>query len=261
MNKITIGTLTVVVTATAVTGYLTKAKVDALQSTLKTTKTEYAATRKTLDDTKQTLSKTADELVAANKSLAEEKASLDAAVAEKDNLTKQIAEKDATLKEKDMLLAAANERLKQGQGTPNVDGDSLAAKIKQLTDEHDQLTAQIDSLKQEAETQTAKAQTSEKALATATEKVRHYELNIAKMGLTGRVLEVDPGWSFVVLDVGDRNGAAVNASVILSRNGQNIGRAKIKTVEPDRSVANIIPESLPHGTTVQPGDKVVFTRL
>jgi len=260
MNKITLGTITVVASATAVIGFMTKNKIDGLQGNLRTTKTELASTQRTLGDTKQTLARTTDDLASANKSLAEEKSKLETTVAERDDLTKKLADQDTKLKEKEEKLIVLEKQIADLGSTKAGGTEDLAGKIKQLSEEHDQLAAQVDTLKQEKDGLTAKLETSEKALTTANERVVHYEKNIAKTGLTGRVVAVNPGWNFVVLDIGDKNGAAVNAPIVVSRNGQNIARARIKTVEPGMSVADIIPESLSRGEAVQPGDQVVFTR-
>ena len=265
MNKITLSAITISVSATAVVGLLTKNKVDALQHDLRTTKVDLSSTRKTLDTTKETLAKTNDDLAASNKSLADAKSQIESISSERDKLTQKVTEQEAAITAKTTELADISDKLKKIQdGQPGLDGasvDSLLAKVKDMTTERDQLANQLNDLKQEQETLIVKTKTTEQALASANERVKHYELNIAKAGVTGRVLAVNPGWNFVVLNVGDRSGVAVNAGVVVSRNGQNIARARIKAVEPGMSIADIIPESMSHGETVQPGDRIVFSRM
>ncbi|MCS7338832.1 MAG: hypothetical protein NZ739_11470 [Verrucomicrobiae bacterium] len=60
--------------------------------------------------------------------------------------------------------------------------------------------------------------------------------------LIGRVLVVDPKWDFVVLDVGEDHGVVENGQMLVSRNGRLVGKVRIRTVEKDRSIANILPD-------------------
>jgi hypothetical protein len=88
--------------------------------------------------------------------------------------------------------------------------------------------------------------------------VDQYKNHVLRNGLEGEVLAVNQGWNFVVLSIGDRQGAVANAEMILERDGSQIGKVRITSVEPSTSVADIIPGSLARGVRVQPGDRVIF---
>jgi hypothetical protein len=60
-------------------------------------------------------------------------------------------------------------------------------------------------------------------------------------GLKGKVLAVDPKWDFVVLDIGENQGAAQNGVMLVNRGGHLIAKVKLKKVEADRSIANVLP--------------------
>jgi hypothetical protein len=90
------------------------------------------------------------------------------------------------------------------------------------------------------------------------DEVERYRKGFAKIGLSGRIMAVNPGWNFVVLSVGDRQGAAVGATMLVMRGGSPIGKAKITSVEPSTSIADIVVGSVPEGYSVQPGDMVVY---
>lgn len=62
-----------------------------------------------------------------------------------------------------------------------------------------------------------------------------------RAGLKGRVLIVDPKWNFVVLDVGEKQGAVKNGVLMISRNTKLVAKVRIMNLEPDRSIANIMP--------------------
>lgn len=59
--------------------------------------------------------------------------------------------------------------------------------------------------------------------------------------LTARVKAVDPRYGFVVLDVGQNQGALKDGQMLLSRNGKLVARVKLKQIEPDTCVANVLP--------------------
>jgi hypothetical protein len=72
----------------------------------------------------------------------------------------------------------------------------------------------------------------------------------------GKVVGVQPGWGFTVLNVGDKHGARPNTTMVVARDGNAIGRLKISSVEPNRSIADVVPGTFPRGTSVQLGDEV-----
>ena len=80
-----------------------------------------------------------------------------------------------------------------------------------------------------------------------------------KNGLQGRVLAVDRNWNFVVLNLGGRSGVNANETMVIRRGTSLVGRVRITSVEPSQSIADIVPNSVPAGISVQAGDTVVFT--
>jgi len=59
--------------------------------------------------------------------------------------------------------------------------------------------------------------------------------------LRGKVVVVDPKWDFVVLDIGDEKGAIQDGEMLVSREGKLVAKVIIRTVQKDRSIANIVP--------------------
>ena len=75
-------------------------------------------------------------------------------------------------------------------------------------------------------------------------------------GTKGNVVAVDPKYDFVVLDIGAQQGVLQDAKMMINRDGKLIGKVKITSVEPNRSVANILPEW--KQDEVMEGDQVLF---
>ncbi len=59
--------------------------------------------------------------------------------------------------------------------------------------------------------------------------------------LEGRVLVVDPKWDFVILDVGNDQGALPQGEMLVSRDGKLVAKVIINKVEKNRCIANIMP--------------------
>lgn len=75
-------------------------------------------------------------------------------------------------------------------------------------------------------------------------------------GLTGRVVAVDPKYDFVVLDIGGNQGVLERGEMLINRDGKLVGKVQITRVEPNRSIANIMPDW--KQDEVMEGDQVVI---
>ena len=64
-------------------------------------------------------------------------------------------------------------------------------------------------------------------------------------------------WGFVVLSKGNGGGIFANADLEVKRGKQVIGKLKVRNVEQNTSVADIIPGSVSEGTSIRSGDLVV----
>jgi Skp family chaperone for outer membrane proteins len=59
--------------------------------------------------------------------------------------------------------------------------------------------------------------------------------------LHGKIVVVDPKWDFVVLNIGDDQGLRLNGELLVSRDGRLVAKVIVRTVEKDRSIANVVP--------------------
>ncbi|MHC1768777.1 MAG: hypothetical protein AB9869_31595 [Verrucomicrobiia bacterium] len=75
-------------------------------------------------------------------------------------------------------------------------------------------------------------------------------------GLAGRILAVDPKYDFVVLDVGGNQGVVENGKLLVNRDGKLVAKVRVTKVEPNRSIANIMPDW--KQAEVMEGDQVVY---
>ncbi len=93
-------------------------------------------------------------------------------------------------------------------------------------------------------------------------KLAKYEKDIEKPvempGLKGTVVAADAQWNFVVLDVGEDAGAKEGGIVMVRRGDKLVGKAKIITVQPKRSFANLLNDWKQGDVAVAAGDSVLY---
>jgi hypothetical protein len=252
--------ISILVTAlTAALGFLTKSKVDNIKSARDSANNAKVAAEAQVTKTNATLKSTKDELVAANKNLDDAKSKATALEGEL-TIAKSDADKaKADVKAREDRIAKLEEDVKNGSTptTTNPNPDETN-RTELITAELNKLKAELEESKKVQATLTNREKQSAEALADAQRQIKQYQEPIERAGTTGRVVAVNPGWNFVVVDVGDRRGATINAPLLVMRGGQMVGRLKITSVEPATSIADIIPGSVTRGQSVQPGDRIVF---
>ncbi len=160
-----------------------------------------------------------------------------------------VAAKDSKIKDLETKIA----EVPAPAPAPAVDPAQAAAveDMKRNLDEQKTIAATLQSKASAAE---AKA----KALQEEREVRRMSSL---KVGLEGKVLAVNPGWNFVVLNIGGHEGVVTNATLLVKRGGSMVARLKISSVDQQTSVADIIPGSFLKGSDnfVRPGDIVIYS--
>jgi hypothetical protein len=73
--------------------------------------------------------------------------------------------------------------------------------------------------------------------------------------LVGKVLQIDPKWQFLVLDVGADQGALNRGQMLVHRGGRLVAKVKITHVEKHQCIADILPGW--KLTEVHEGDQVI----
>jgi cell shape-determining protein MreC len=204
------------------------------QNDLRKTKSELAKTQKELTTTKQDLAK-------AN-----------------DDLSKSQAENADLTKRNDSLT----ESLKKTQGERDTAQNELAA-WHALNVPIEKMKATLDSLKSVTEERDSVVQ--EKKILfneyTRVSKELKYLTNPEDVpelptGLKGKVLVADPKYDFVVLDIGKNKGVLKYGQMLVNRNGKLIAKVQIRSVDADRSIANVMPGW--KISDVMEGDQVLY---
>jgi len=177
-----------------------------------------------------------------------------AAKTEAEKAQGEVAAIKTSLSEKDDEITKLRNELAEKSKTvveaPAADPE-LENKLKELQtklDEQVQITQTLEKSAKDAES---------RANSLAAEDARR-KAALSAPNLEGTVLAVEPSWNFVILNVGDRQGVALNSTLIVKRGHAMIGKVRVTSLDPSRAVADIIPGTLARGAFVQPGDTVIF---
>lgn len=144
---------------------------------------------------------------------------------------------------------------KQFDGLPKVDPNGPTVDIAKQIDD---LKRQKDELQLVKDSQDNQLKAMQAQLAAIQKREQDVASGHAMLGLRGRVLAVNREYNFVVLDLGSNKGVSSNTTMIVQRGGSMVGRIRTVSVEPSQTVADIVPNSVPAGVVVQPGDTVIF---
>lgn len=225
-----------------------------VNETLTTLKTNLADTTTNLETSqaserklKTDLTKTKGELEKTSRDLAQTSASLEEsqikAKQQQQRADKSAAELEKTLQERND--ARSELAAYKATGVP-------VEKITEAVEKAKQLQLERDALAEEA----VVLARNNKGLHARLTKYEDPSKVIAMPGLKGKIIAIDPKWNFVVLDVGQTQGALEDGELIVNRDGKLVAKVRITNVQKDRSVANVLPEW--RQTDVMEGDQVLY---
>lgn len=234
-------------------GFMAKSNIDRLQTGLKESKDGLRREQDKVQTASNDLKKTAEDLGAANDKLKETMATLETKTAD---LTKKGEELDEAKKQ---ITSQAGEIADMKKAVE--DGKLAVTELEKVKAEYTTAAAKVQST--EAENAELKV-----AVTSASDRIKELESRpqaqqVAKRGVNpmtiqGKIVAVNPGWNFVLLNIGDEQGVLANAPLLVIRGNTPIARLRVTSVEPATSVADVIPNSAARGVSVQPGDKVIF---
>jgi len=214
------------------------------KSDLQQTQGKFANTQKELADTAATLKQRESDLVQAKANLDSEKLNLSLKVRELEqaNAAKQAADQQvAQLKEQFEVASKAKAELEAKLGEIDVVNiEDLGKKIQALTDENKMLADKV------AVVTTESQQLAQKLT----------EATTTPADLRGKVALAKSQWNFLVMDIGRDSRVQPNSQFLVYRDSLLVAKAKVTTVYPNSSVADLVPGFTTRAP--QEGDLVVF---
>jgi cell shape-determining protein MreC len=244
---------------TAFLGFKAKQQAEDLQKNLSDTKGQLNSTRSTLEKTKKDLDETKKNLEETQTTLKQKEEELTAVKADaqkaKSDLEKAVADVEVKTRELDQLKVKLAELM-----GPDAGGDpkALAQQIEQMKADLGKKETELAEAVQLRETFKQRAEEAESKAQVTARQVEEYKAGFVRNGLTGRILAYNPGWNFVVLNIGDKAGLKPGVQMVVTRGGAMIGKLRVTTVEPSTAIADVLPGTIARGEDVQPGDSVVY---
>lgn len=200
---------------------------------LDTTKKDLANTRDELGKTKKTLAKTEEDLTATKTKLTQTETSLKTAQANLDAKTKEAADLGDQLTKAVAARDAAQQEIEQWHQL-RVSPQQVKGIIADLAKTKEQVAAVQDENKLLS-----------RKLAAATSQLEQLIGKTEKVDMPnfqkGKVIAVDPKFDFVVIDSGEAKGAIPGGECLVNRNGKLVGKIRIAAVQPNQSIANVLP--------------------
>ncbi|HET7238459.1 MAG TPA: hypothetical protein VFI76_05510 [Terrimicrobiaceae bacterium] len=255
MGKFLVIIAIVLTAASAVLGYLNQVKLAEVKKqaadaeiAASQSKTQLAKTQGDLKTASQNLQSTVTEKDQLNTKLSGVQTELEKSKGQVAQLTNDRTSLEAQISQLTADLQAKTQELEQkstaGSANPTEGGFDQQAQMAEQQTLITKLQGDLDSTRAQ--------------LATFQREKEDRMRQKMRNGLEGRVLAVNPAWNFVVLSLGDKNGVVNNAELLVKRGTQFIGKVRVTSVEPSTSIADIVANSVPQGTTISPGDDVIY---
>ena len=210
-----------------------KEKITTLQTELKDqtdqkekAQRELAKTSKDLDTTKKSLDQTKQALTAANSEKDKALIAADTATKRADQLTEDLSKAKTTLADVQADLEAY-----RGTGLKPIEIIALNSKLK---------AGETKLLEAEAVIKGQQNKITSLTNELAIYKSSDYHVPLPP-SLVGKIVVVDPKYSFVILNVGTDQGVLERGELLVSRNGKLVAKIRVSSVQKDRCIANIMP--------------------
>lgn len=211
------------------------------------------------------------------KAAQERKAEGDEAVKVKEELYAAVQKDRDTAKEEVVKLAAdAQEKdaaLALLKGNLTQVSTQVSQVQKQIDDAGDieSLVAQVEKLRKDQVTAEGAVANQNQRLASVKESIGSITGQINKLkeaeiqgrrgivapDFTARVAQYFPEWGFAILNKGNSQGVFANADLEVKRGKDVIAKLKVRSVEQNNAIADVVPGSLAEGNVVFTGDSVI----
>lgn len=245
---------------TAFLGFKTKQQAEELQEKLKsqtaaanqakqlmtTAQKERDDAKKSFDEIQATLKQREAEFTDAKAAADKAKADYAKALADVEEANKKAAAAEAAVVEVKKIIPEG------------VDLATLPARLNQLGEEKKKAEAELAEAKAVADSLKSRYDDLATTVEGKDRQIQEYKSNYVRQGLSGKIVAYNPGWNFVVLNIGDRSGLKAGVPMVVLRGGNMVGKVKVTSVETNTAIADVLPGTIARGDSVQPGDTVVF---
>jgi hypothetical protein len=211
-----------------------KDKIGALTTDRNTQRDGWISTKGELDKTQKNLARTQNQLTQTQQQLADANSDRDKAVATATAQTKRADDLSDKLAKTTQERDTAQNDLAAYTGT-GFKAEDVVKLSRSLKDAQDAIV--VANEEKMVLSRTITRLTNELAQLTGNE---DYVVKL-RADLKGKILVVDPKWDFVVLNIGEDEGVLQDGELLVSRDGKLVAKVVVRSIEKDRSIANIVP--------------------
>lgn len=121
--------------------------------------------------------------------------------------------------------------------------------------------AETEAKKKEVESEETKVADARKGLDDLVRKIEDRKKSFDRNSLMAQVVAVNPDWGFVIVNAGQSKGITEATKLLVVRGTQTVGKLSIVSVQGERTIANILPDTITSGMQISPGDRVILENL
>jgi len=178
----------------------------------------------------------------------------------------KIAQVDNDAKRAQDELDAKNKQLaelnqKMSKLPKGVKPETLVEDINNIKKAIAEFQAEAEMKKKEIAGEETKMDDLRRALDEVNRKIEDRKRSFDRNSLNAQVVAVNAEWGFVVVNAGQTLGITEATKLLVTRGTQTIGKLSIVSIQGDRTVANILTDTLAQGATIAPGDRVILENL
>lgn len=139
--------------------------------------------------------------------------------------------------------------------------ETMVEQINSMKKATAEYQAEVEMKLKEVEAEEAKMVDARRALDEVVRKIEDRKKSFDRNSLNARIVAVNADWGFVVVNAGKSVGITDATKLLVTRGGQTVGKLNIVSIQGERTVANIVPETLSAGMSISPGDQVILETL
>ncbi len=178
----------------------------------------------------------------------------------------KLAQIENDLKRDQDLLESSNKKLadqrqKLEKLPKGMKPETMVEEINAMKKSTAELQAQAELKKKDVVAEEEKMGQARKDYEEVVRKIEDRKKSFDRNSLVARVVAVNDAWGFVVIDAGQASGINEATKLLVTRGNQTVGKLSIISVQGNRTVANIIPETVARGMSIAPGDRVILENL
>ena len=177
-------------------------------------------------------------------------------IAQLDNDSKQV---EADMKDKTAKMADLNGKLVKLP--PGFNPQTIAEDLNKIKAEIAELQNETAKKKKEVADAEKKNGDLQKALDDVNTKIEARKKSFERNSMSFRVVAVNADWGFVVIDGGEKEGITPDTKLLVIRGTQTVGKLTILAVQGNKTIANVMTDTLAPGMSPTPGDKVILENL